>query len=209
VPALLNIYIDEMTSHETSTLNTLGIPVEYSFPRLSAYVVAELAYSKAQEHALDPSSDAESGSSSSSTTSDDDSDDESDPNPRLPSPVRRHLSLPVVKGHVRRVTDPVSPKPVGRPRSQTTGLPLGGSSSTQSSSYRVDPLVVLERAIEELKKVTKDIDDEASKVSAYQNRVDQQINAVVLAVDEAQKAIDNTNFQQVRSLHLPSFTHSL
>ncbi|ORY91641.1 hypothetical protein BCR35DRAFT_72711 [Leucosporidium creatinivorum] len=116
-----------------------------------------------------------------------------------------------LKIHSRRVTDPISRKPMRRPRSHTTGFPLGSvqppsltgtplRSSTLAVQHRVDPLVVLERAIEELEKTTRAIDEEAGKVQARQEKVDVGIAEVVAAVDEAQKAIDDTGFQQLRML---------
>lgn len=72
VPPTLNHYLEEMTRHEKGTLLSLGIPVQYSFPRLSASIVSQLANSKAQEYATISSplkDDSESGSESSSESS--------------------------------------------------------------------------------------------------------------------------------------------
>lgn len=159
---------------------------------------------------ITPETSSSESSESDSTSSSEDSDDESDdvqPSSRRRRPPRQSS----LKVHSRRVTDPISRKPMGRPRSHTTGFPLGSiqspsragtplRSSTLAVQHRVDPLVVLERAIEELEKATKAIDEEASRVQAMQEKVDAGIAEVVAAVDEAQKAIDDTGFQQVSFL---------
>lgn len=157
--------------------------------------------------AITPETSSSESSDSDSTSSSEDSDDESDV-VQLASHRRRPPRQSSLKVHSRRVTDPISRKPMGRPRSHTTGFALGSiQSPSQAGSplrslnlaiqHRVDPLVVLERAIEELQKANKAIDEEASKVQARQEKVDAGIAEVVAAVDEAQKAIDDTGFQQV------------
>lgn len=220
VPALLNVYLDEITSHETSTRNTLGIPVHYAFPRLPASIVAELANTKAKEHVQSPpvvqpytsdftSETSSSEDSSTESSSDSDSDTEASEE-EMPRRRRRPARQSSLKVHSRRVTDPISRKTVNRPRSHTTGFPFGVNAPSQghpqlphrgsdlANEHRVDPLVVLERVIEELEKVTKGIDEEAGKVQIRQEKVDAEINAVVAMVDEAQKTIDDGAYQQVR-----------
>ncbi|KAL8279742.1 hypothetical protein RQP46_007837 [Phenoliferia psychrophenolica] len=183
VPGQLNQYISEMTRHELETLNAVGISVEYTFPRFTASVVSKLAYDKQVAAAL--AYDSPLSSSPSSSSSDDDDDDED-----VPRPLHRQ--------HSRRVTDPVKGPPQVRMRSQTVAGP--DRRLAHPSGREVDPLTLLEKAIEDLNRTTKDIDEAAERVGRNQDRVGKEIREVVCEVDGVEKAIEETYLQQLRML---------
>lgn len=173
--------------------------------------------------------------SSSSRRSASERADPSDPYPHPHPGVSRTRHAPVrrnsdrsstIRLQSRRVTDPTSRRVQPRLRSQTLAVPPGQTSSVfpplSPGSQRggsgftprpprevqhVDPLLVLERAVEELEKATRELDDEAKRVLGAQEDVDAEIGGVVGGVDGVQRGIDATNFQQVRafdcSLSLP------
>ncbi|GAA5900304.1 hypothetical protein JCM5296_003034 [Sporobolomyces johnsonii] len=136
------------------------------------------------------------------------------------APVRRNSDRSsIVRFQSRRVTDPTSRKVQTRLRSQTVAVPPGQTSGVflplSPGSQRggsgfaakplgeiqhADPLLVLERAVEELEKATRELDEEAKRLVGAQEDVDAEIGGVVGGVDGVQRGIDATNFQQLRIL---------
>lgn len=210
IPATLNHFLDEITQREKMTLLTLGIPVEYSFPRLSASVVSQLANSKELAIATVESPYlSDSSSSTSSSASSTDSDDEETPLPSAQdvtsssrrSSVRFSQPRESNKMHSRRVTDPISRAVPMRARSQTIGAVAPGGlnrTPTRPPGERVDPLKSLQKVVDDLMRLEKEIEETAVGVLKHQERVGAEIGKAVLAVDEVQKSIDATNFQEVR-----------
>ena len=181
VPADINLYLDKITHHETTTRLSFGIPVEYAFPRLSASIVSQLADSKKRDYA-DAIAEHSSGSSSDtfSLSSSNDEDDEEHEHGELEPPARFRTGSPrqrVVKVHARRVTDLISRATVVRARSRTVGSPLAANREhVRPSETPVDSLGRLEKAIEELKKAARDVDVEAERLTMYQERVGKEID---------------------------------
>ncbi|GAA5973906.1 hypothetical protein JCM21900_000815 [Sporobolomyces salmonicolor] len=137
------------------------------------------------------------------------------------APIRRNSDRSsTIRLQSRRVTDPTSRRVQPRLRSQTLAVPPGQTSSVfprlspgpqrggsgftprrpPRELQHVDPLLVLERAVEELEKATRELDDEAKRVLGAQEDVDAEIGGVVGGVDGVQRGIDATNFQQLRIL---------
>lgn len=211
-----------ITQHDTTTFKTLNIPVQYSYPRLTASVISQLANRKVQEtHPITntPSTisdrtatttDPET-SSSSSSSDDDDKEKESSTirfdTPRRNSQIQvRHVS----GGHARRVTDPISKGlPTGRARSQTLALPsghtgLGGGGSairglTHPSGMRVDRIALLEKAIGDLEKTKKEVEEDISSTMDYQEKIRIEINQLILPVDRISEVISTTYDPRVGS----------
>ncbi|KAK4701790.1 hypothetical protein P7C70_g4438, partial [Phenoliferia sp. Uapishka_3] len=219
VPGMLNSFLEEITRHESETLSTVGIAVNYTYPRFSASVVSKLAYDKelALAYAAEEAEEDEASISTSSGSSDEDEGfSESDRLPRskhsggVDSKASRRSSTgrPIPRrnrsdrsGHFRRVTDPVSRgAPTTRMRSQTVAGPQDRTRLAHPSGREIDPLDMLKKAIEDLNRTTKDIDEAAERVGRMQDRVGKEIREVVAAVDEVDKAIEGTYLQQLRML---------
>ncbi|GAA5822132.1 hypothetical protein JCM11251_004867 [Rhodosporidiobolus azoricus] len=174
----------------------------------------------------DTESNASSPSSSASNYSDSEfSDDSSDRSSSPARPIKsrrtrksRHRSSDdsTPRQHARHVTEPVEQgKPQGRVRSHTLAYPPGASPGEMRWSERpkpngrgsgfspvqqADPLVVLERVLQDLDKTTTRLEDSAEKVAKEQEDVDGQIAAVVSKVDKAQKKSEQNDLQQLRTL---------
>ncbi|GAA6042557.1 hypothetical protein JCM8097_004665 [Rhodosporidiobolus ruineniae] len=253
IPAVLQDYLDSLTAHQASTRRDVGVSLDYSFPRIPAAILAEMAVSKAQHRDAngfadsgtesDTESDSRSSTSSSSSvdsssssvdssseSSDSSSDDDHSSRSRQSAsgsrsrprrPRRRNSDRSSLRMHARRVTEPIDRKPQGRLRSATMAYPpnvgrsdIGGLNGGANSPSRpkpggrggsgfvqhADPLVVLERVLDELFKASTDLDSAAHEVVRDQEEVDGQISATVGKVDAAQKSIDQNNFQQLRML---------
>ena len=97
---------------------------------------------------------------------------------------------------------------IGRPRAQTGvafkaqgaagGHASGDGRARRESRPHVDRFGQLQRAIDDLRKQTRLIDDEAKSAIEKQESVDKEIGSVVQALDVVQKSIDDYYFQQVR-----------
>lgn len=127
------------------TFKSLNIPVQYSYPRLTASVISQLANRKVQQFSPQFVSDRVATSSSPDTSSDsssEDSDEERDrsfstngnkahlttaASIRFRPPRRDSQARHVSGGHTRRATDPISKGvPTGRARSQTLASTVTG-----------------------------------------------------------------------------------
>ncbi|BGP15069.1 hypothetical protein JCM10213v2_003024 [Rhodosporidiobolus nylandii] len=245
LPIVLTQYLDELTSHETTTRRDAGFTVDFPVPRLPAVMLAEVARVKEQHldrhgsnsgSESDTESDTSSASSSSSLDTSSEPSDLSDDGESSPvshrgsmrsrQPRRRNTAQSSLRQHARRVTDPAGRKPQTRLRSQTMAFPpaampggfgsggatgsggggerdrlqMHGRGSGFAPTPRADPLVLLERVIGDLSKASNDLEHTALKVVKDQEDVDAMINAAVGKVDDAQKVIDQNNFQQLRKL---------
>ena len=176
LPSQINAYLSSITTHELTTLNTVGLIVSYTSPRLTASVVSQLAYDNQLRSAVHTQYDSPSSTSPSSASS----SDEASPHPQ----------------HSRRVTDPIHKGPLQiRARSQTVAGP--DRRLTHPDGRDVDPLTLLDKATEDLRRTTKDVDEAAERVARNQDRVGKEIRDVVDEVDRVEKAIEEAYLQQV------------
>ncbi|KAK4055690.1 hypothetical protein OIV83_000236 [Microbotryomycetes sp. JL201] len=218
VPAVVDDRLTALTRYADRTKTVFGVTADYAFPRLHASVLGEIArvktnqFNREQPDGRDSGSESDTESSSSGLSSDEGA--------RVRNSIsrrpRRQSSFnvePLRKVTRRPSTDLGQPRVglVNRPRSQTTSIAFDTRSSSRArqpsllsripdSSDRLDHFVLLERAIDEMAKLTRGIDDDADKVIKQQQDVDQNIASVVQSLDEVQKSIDDFHFHKLRML---------
>lgn len=213
IPPVLVGMLQDLELHGISTRQSLGIDVKYPTPRLHGSVLADLASVRRGVNGAAAPSLIETQSSETSTSSGSETDTESSSgssaSERVVSSMRRRppararqssIAVGAIRSHARHVTEHLEPKQtVGRPRSYTTATPFSAASSRQSplAPPRLDSLVGLERLTNELKKAEERLEADAAAVAEKQSGIDHDINALVAAVDDAQRDIDNTQYQQV------------
>ncbi|KAM0788772.1 hypothetical protein ACM66B_002862 [Microbotryomycetes sp. NB124-2] len=222
-PVIVDDKLTRLTHYADHMTSTFGIAVDFAFPRLHASVLGEIARVKTShlQARIEERDERDSGSESDTESSSEETSGgeqlRTRPTKSIARRPRRQSSFNVepLRKVVRRPSADLGhlkPGLLTRPRSQTTSIAFGASlarprqpslANVQANSNETDRLnhfVLLERAIEEMSKLTRGIDEDAEHVIEKQRNVDREISSVVQSLDKVQKSIDDYYFHKLRML---------